>query len=42
MTFAHIDKPLGFGLTAAVDGRSVLYTQTDRGTSDLILLENFW
>jgi Tol biopolymer transport system component/serine/threonine protein kinase len=38
---ARIEKPLAFGLTATADGRTILFAQTDREVSELILVENF-
>ncbi len=40
-TIAKIDKPLGFGLDATPDGRFVVYTQTDRDTDELLLVDHF-
>jgi hypothetical protein len=40
-TIAKVDKPITFGLTATADGRTVLYTQTDREIDELILVEDF-
>jgi Tol biopolymer transport system component len=34
-------KPLDLGLTISPDGRTLLYTQTDYTTRDLMLVENF-
>jgi Tol biopolymer transport system component len=38
---AKIDKPVQFGLSATADGQFVLFTQTDRETDELMLVENF-
>jgi hypothetical protein len=40
-TVRKIDKQLDFGLTATRDGKHVLYTQLDRETSELVLVEKF-
>ena len=38
---AKVDKPLDFGLDATQDGRFVLYTQRDRETDELLLVDHF-
>ena len=40
-TIERIDKPLGFGLDATPDGRFLVYTQADRDTDELLLVDNF-
>jgi hypothetical protein len=36
-----LEKPASFGLTATPDGKTVLFTQTDRDSNELVLVENF-
>lgn len=40
-TVAKSEKVLDFGLDATRDGRSVMYTQTDRNTNELLLVDHF-
>jgi hypothetical protein len=40
-TISPITKGTASGLAVSPDGRSVLYTQADRETSDPVLVENF-
>jgi hypothetical protein len=38
---AVIDRQVGSVITVSPDGRSLLYSQSDEGHSDLMLVENF-
>jgi Tol biopolymer transport system component len=40
-SLAEIRRPTGYGLTVSPDDRTVLYTQIDHASSDLMLVENF-
>ena len=40
-TVAKSEKVLDFGLDATRDGRFVMYTQTDRNTNELLLVDHF-
>ena len=40
-TVATLDKPIGWGLALAPDGKSVLYVETEFAQSNIILVKNF-
>jgi len=40
-TVATLDKPIGWGLALAPDGKSLLYVETEFSESSIMLLKNF-
>jgi len=38
---ARLEKPSFFGLTVSPDGKSLVYSQSDRNEHDILVVKNF-